>query len=232
MTKNEQHGFATFEIILVIIALVLITGFAAWRIASNNNDAQKNLISGPLTSEDRLRLEELAVDTTTPAAGNSTATTDGPSSQNPNASTNSSSNNATSSNTQPTQSSPQSTSPAQSPPTSPSAPATTAPSNRPTTEFCKQKDGASFTNVWAVENATHTYQVWENGGWVNKSETGTAARNYDTMQIVGIIPYVTRAAWATCSDKAGYIMFYYQPSGSVYTYNWLVPFEYVSLVQP
>lgn len=228
MTKQGQRGFATFEVILVVIVLVAITGFAAWRIIGNKqDDTQKNLVSGPLTSEDRQRLEETTAEsteaqTTTTASGGNAASTPTSSGQ---ATTNNAKKTTTNSTPAPTT---QNTSP-QPTTTPPSAP---APSNRPTAEFCQQKNGASFTNAWAIDNSSHTYQVWENGGWVNKTETGTAARNFDTMQIVGVIPYLKQAAWAICSEKAGYITFYYRPTGSVYTYNWLVAYEHISIVQP
>ena len=231
MTSKKQHGFATIEIVVVVVILVLITGFAIWRIQSSKQDSeQKNLISGSLTTEDRERLEAntSTADAASPA-DNSPSSTPAPSSpSNPNPS------NANTSAGQQNQSQNTNTSTSTTQTTTP-PPASTPPAvsnNRPTAEFCKQKDGDSFTNAWVTDNSSHTYQIWENGGWVSKTETGTAARNYDTMQVVGVIPYHTRAAWAICNDKAGYIMFYYKPGGSVYTYNWLVPFEHITLVQP
>ena len=235
MTKNKQLGFATLEIIIIVVVLAAITGLAIWRITSSRQNAnQKNFVSGPLTQEDRQRLEDSGEITTTEASPQNTSTNNNQStSTSPtsnqasptSASNSSSSNQSTSQNT--SQTNQQSSANQSSPPAAPSTPVA---SNRPTAEFCAQKNGGNFS-VWAADNSNHTYQVWENGGWVNKTETGTAGRNFDTMQVVGVIPYAKKAEWANCSEKAGYVMFYYKPSGSAYTYNWLVPFEHASLVQ-
>lgn len=106
---------------------------------------------------------------------------------------------------------------------------------RPTAEFCAQKKGGTFTNAWLTDNNQYTYQVWDSGQskLINKTETGTPAKNSDTMNIVDVIPHLTKPSWAHCSEKAGFVMIYYTPGGSdPYTYNLLVAFAHISLSQP
>jgi hypothetical protein len=119
-------------------------------------------------------------------------------------------------------------------PTTPSAPTVL----RPTAEFCAQKNGASFTNVWFTGTGTYTYDgyAWENGysyslPRISKTETGTPLRNYDTMQIFDVVEYGTQPAWAICS-KAGYVMVYYTVPNSPYTFNVLAEYGHLSLQQP
>jgi hypothetical protein len=235
-TDRKQSGFAALEIIVVVLVLAIL-GFVAWRVIGSKQQAKSmQTVAGPLTQEDRQRLadtgEETAKTVDQPDANSnsgssSSGNTSGNAASKPKSSTTSSSGNTNTTTTTDTSTTPAATPPTQSTPTVPSNNFT-----RPTTAFCQEKNGNTFTNAWVTDNSSHTYQVWENGGWVNKTETGTAGRNYDTMSVVGVIPYARQSEWASCSDKAGYIMFYYKPTGSVYTYNWLVPFEHISTTKP
>lgn len=227
-TQNRQLGFAMIEVIIVSLVLVAVIGIGVWKIFGGQNGQEQNnkqaakLNSGPLTPEDQTHIEEAQKEAaqnsneqraegTTPSSTPSSATS-GQRNSTASASPSSSANTpASSSNTN-------------------AQPA--SPYTRPDTTFCQQKDGDTFTNAWTTDNSTHTYKVWENGGWVNKTSTGTAALNADSMQVVGTIPYLQQAAWAACAEKVGYIMFYYQPPESVYTYNWLVPFAHITIVKP
>lgn len=111
---------------------------------------------------------------------------------------------------------------------------------RPTAEFCAQKDGASFTNVWFTGTGTYTYDgyAWEETGYsyslprVSKTETGTPLRNYDSMQIFDVVAHGTKPQWAICSDKGGYVMVYYTVPNSPYTFNVLAEYGHLSLQQP
>ncbi len=253
--RSNQQGFAVLEVGIIVVVLAVI-GVVAWRVYDmKQSSKQSKIISGPLTPEDRKKLQAAGQAATTLNAAEQ-PTTSGANTANPSTSqsqgTSGASKASTSASSPSTSTSGSSASPAttQSNNTSPTATSTPAASSsssssastpapqptsnitRPTTSFCQQKNGDSFTNAWATDNRSHTYQVWENGGWASKTETGTAGLNYDSMQVVGVIPYLKQAAWAICSDKAGYITFYYKPTSSVYTYNWLVPFEYISVTQP
>jgi hypothetical protein len=232
--QARQRGFAHVGMIIITVVVLAVGGIAAWRVmnaskSDSASNAQKkqieNLISGPLTPEDQQRVEDAAAqatnETSDGAAAGSGSTSAGRASQ----TAPSPPRNTTST---PTASTP----PAQSStPTNNNTQQSTSPYTRPTAAFCQQKNGEKF-DAWVTDNSNHTYTVWENGGWVNKSSTGTAARNYDTMHVVGVIPYLTKPSWTHCSDKSGYVMAYYQPPGSVYTYNWLVAFEHVTVVEP
>lgn len=211
---KNQSGFTVVEIVICVVVLALIVSFVGWRVYDANQTNKQTTLSGPLTTEDQAKLEvaksgELKESTkkseTKSTANTSTSTSEATSTS------------------------------ASNPPTSkPKTESTTATSNitRPTTAFCQQKNGNSFKDLWATENKTHTYKVYENGVQVSKTAKGTAARNSDTMQVVGVIPYLTQAEYAICSQKSGYIMFYYKPDSSVYTYNWLVKFDQVSVTKP
>lgn len=132
--------------------------------------------------------------------------------------------------------------PKPAPSTTPSSPAAApaAPTVlRPTAEFCAQKDGASFTNVWFTGTGTYTYDgyAWESGysytlPRVSKTETGTPLRNYDSMQIFDVVEYGTQPSWAHCSQKSGYVMVYYSVPNSPYTFNVLAEYGHLSLQQP
>jgi Tfp pilus assembly protein PilV len=233
-SRPNQRGFAMLPVMLVAALLFGLAGFGGWRVYQSQNS--KNLQSqaqanGRSLSDSRstdLKEEQALqekIATTKPkdisAPGNSSATTI----TTPPAPVK----NTTSGTSQQTTNKP------------PASQSTTPVSNitRPTAEFCAQKNGNTFTNVWLTGSSSYTYQgyQWENGysyslPQVSKTETGTPLRNYDSMQIFDVLPYGSQPQWAHCSDKAGYIMYYYSVPNSAYVFNVLAAFEHVSLTQP
>lgn len=228
---QKQNGFAHALIIPVI--LIIIVGLIVWRVVSVEQDKQKAQLQNqqettapiPTLSADEqeaLKAQDGDLPPTpeqTPSAATTQTTPKPPV------------NNATTG---------AASAPAPQPPASapqPSAPP--APTvQRPTAEFCAQKNGASFTNVWFTGNGTYTYDgyAWENGysyslPRVSKTETGTPLFNYDTMQTFDVVAYGTQPQWAVCS-KAGYVMVYYTVPNSPYTFNALAEYGHLSLQQP
>lgn len=242
--KYNEQGFVSWEVLCIAVAVFAVIGVGAWRVMSMNKTAheQSNIsanktVSGGLVSEDREKLagtlKSVVTDNhvvppapnTTSAPAASTSTTPAPTSRSTATSPPAAPSSTTVTN-DPKTATPNTSSTAPSPALGTS---TTAAYRRPTPEFCASKNGASF-DAWTTDNAAYTYQMWQNGALKSVTETGTAALGSDSMKIIGVIPYKTKAAWAHCSEKAGYVMFYYHPSGSVYIYNWLVPFDNLSLV--
>lgn len=233
MNKHIEKGF-THSLLLVVLVVIATIGLVGWRIASvqqkkesSQQQTAKDEEGQPiqkLSSEEQQELKAQNGDIpptaeTTPAVATTKTTPPKPV------------NNSNSGTTSPAQ---------QTPATPPNSSSPPAPSVlRPTAEFCAQKNGASFTNVWFTGTGTYTYDgyAWENGysyslPRVSKTETGTPLRNYDTMQIFDVVEYGTQPKWAICSDKAGYVMVYYSVPNSPYTFNVLAEYGHLSLQQP
>lgn len=241
MSTKKESGFAHIAIIVPAI-IVLVIGLVGWRVVTTQQERQSAQTrtgenSAAPTSIEKLSLEEqekLKAATgnlpptaeTTPTVATTTTTPPKPV------------NNSTTGAAAPAPA------PAPTPAASP-APTTTTPPppaptvQRPTAEFCAQKDGNSFTNVWFTGTSSYTYDgyAWESGysytmPRVSKTESGTPLYSYDSMQIFDVVAYGTQPQWAICSDKPGYVMVYYSVPSSPYTFNVLAKFEHLSLQQP
>lgn len=238
-TSNEK-GFA-HVCLLVAVIVVLAVGAIGWRV--NNIRQQKNAQSQTQQEADKQAIAKLSLEEQEelkikngdiPPTAESTPTVASTKEAIPKPVSNTTE--GAVSQTQNAASVPVGSTTQASPPVA----ATTAPTVlRPTAEFCAQKNGASFTNVWFTGTGTYTYDgyAWENGysyslPRVSKTETGTPLRNYDGMHIFDVVEYGTQPQWATCSDKAGYVMVYYSVPSSPYTFNVLAEYGHLSLQQP
>ncbi|MDB5171106.1 MAG: hypothetical protein JWO35_800 [Candidatus Saccharibacteria bacterium] len=241
---RTSAGFISAHIIVIAALVVGVSGVGLSRVYQAQQDkklSQQTQANGKIASADKLKVstqkanELQTKDTPVPTAKNSPSTTSTPTKPATpvNNSTTGAVKKAVPATTSPT---PATTTPTV---TTTAPPVAASTITRPTTAFCAQKDGNSFTNVWLTNNTAYTYQgyEWENGysltlPMVAKAETGTPLRNYDSMQIFDVLPYMSKPKWATCSDKAGYIMYYYSVPNSPYTFNVLAEFGHVSLTQP
>lgn len=231
MHSQKQEGFAHMAILVPVI-LIVVLGAVLWRVITTQQEKDKAQMQAQqeaaqtsvpiLSTEEQEALKAADGDIPpTPEQAPTVATTQ----SNPPKPVNNSTTGAVS----------------VPKPTSTPQPSTTTPTptiQRPTAEFCTQKNGASFTNVWFTGNSTYTYDgyAWE-GGYsyslprVSKTETGTPLFNYDTMQTFDVVAYGTQPQWAICS-KPGYVMVYYTVPNSPYTFNALAEYGHLSLQQP
>jgi hypothetical protein len=239
----DQRGIAHLAIITLCVVVVAVVAFAAWRVQDVSKQANTDKTKNPAsqTAEIDLQAEDLEkkAAATAPTNDNTPAavtTQTKPTTPINNATTGAKPTPKPASPTaQPTPTAAPAPAPASAPTPNP-APATIS---QPTAQFCAQKNGNSFTNIWLTGNASYTYDgyQWENGysfslPRVSKTETGTPVYNSDSMTIFDVLTYGTQPSWAICSEKAGYVMVYYSVPNSPYTFNVLAKFEHLSLTQP